>query len=232
MLLALGCDHRGLKVAMYLVSEVLFPTAGPFLDDSSLFDTKHDFLKNCNTDNTFIGNIFQHERIADQEMENDSTWSGALLISGDVAQDGFGFHGTQCKKLDSPKYLNSDTGFNYISSNTPTLQIDYPDIAAAIAEKVKQHEVDLGILIGGTGIGMSIVANKFRGVRAAVCYSEITAELSRKHNNANVLCLPGEILGCVVVKSIIKKWLTTQYEGGRHQHRLDKIEMIEEKTGL
>jgi len=105
--------------------------------------------------------------------------------------------------------------------------IDYPDVARQVAAAVSKNEVERGILICGTGIGMSIVANKFPNVRAAVCGDELTAEISRRHNNLNVLCLSGDMLGANTLEGILKTWLKTEFEGGRHERRIQKIAQIE-----
>jgi len=101
--------------------------------------------------------------------------------------------------------------------------IDYPDVAFAVGRSVSNGDVDRGILICGTGIGMAIAANKFKGVRAAAVYDEVLAEMSRRHNNANVLCLPGDLLGERNLDRLIDIWLTTEFEGGRHERRVGKI---------
>ncbi len=105
--------------------------------------------------------------------------------------------------------------------------VDYPDVAAVVARKVSKKEADRGILICGTGLGMAIVANKFPGVRAAPCHDSVTAELSRRHNDLNVLCLSGDILGERLVDRLVETWLNTEFEGGRHQRRVDKVKAIE-----
>jgi len=105
--------------------------------------------------------------------------------------------------------------------------VDYPDIAFKVASAVSKSEADRGILICGTGIGMSIAANKFKGVRAAVCWSVETARLSRLHNDANILCLGGRILEPGLAARIVEVWLTTRFEGGRHLRRIEKIASIE-----
>jgi ribose 5-phosphate isomerase B len=105
--------------------------------------------------------------------------------------------------------------------------VDYPDVAAAVARKVSKGEVDRGILICGTGLGMSIVANKFPGVRAAPCHDYVTAEMSRRHNDLNVLCLSGDILGERLVGRLVEIWLDTEFEGGRHERRVGKITALE-----
>ena len=108
--------------------------------------------------------------------------------------------------------------------------VDYPDYACVVAEKVRDREVDRGVLICGTGIGMAITANKFRGVRAAPCADEVSAELSRRHNDANVLCLSGDMLSLRAAERIVEVWLSTDFEGGRHARRIQKIEEIEGKN--
>ena len=104
-----------------------------------------------------------------------------------------------------------------------TANVDYPDFGAAVARKVSAGEFDRGILVCGSGVGMSIVANKFPGVRAALCLDEETARMSRLHNDANILVLAGRRTEEDAAKSIARMWLNTEFEGGRHQRRLDKI---------
>ncbi len=106
--------------------------------------------------------------------------------------------------------------------------IDYPDVACLAATAVSKLEVDRAILVCGTGIGMSIAANKVKGVRAALCYDELNARVSRNHNDANVLCLSGDLIGAQALRKIVEVWLTTEFSGGRHQRRVDKIKAIEE----
>ncbi len=109
--------------------------------------------------------------------------------------------------------------------------VDYPDVAAVVARQVSSGEVDRGILVCGTGLGMSIVANKFPGVRAAPCHDDLTAEMSRRHNDLNVLCLSGDILGELLVDRLVEIWLTTEFEGGRHARRVEKIREMECHNG-
>ena len=110
-------------------------------------------------------------------------------------------------------------------------EVDYPDIAAAVAVKVSRGEVDRGVLICGTGLGMCIVANKFPGVRAAPCHDELTVEIARRHNDLNVLCLSGEILGERNVDRLVEIWLKTGFDGGRHARRVQKILDYESRAG-
>lgn len=106
---------------------------------------------------------------------------------------------------------------------------DYPEPAYLAGQKVAAHQAQLGILICGTGIGMSIAANKVPGVRAAVVHDEMTAQLSRSHNDANMLCLSADLLGERLIEKIVDVWLKTPFEGGRHARRIHKIEAIEQK---
>lgn len=109
---------------------------------------------------------------------------------------------------------------------------DYPDIAAAVASRVSRGEVDRGILICGTGIGMCIVANKFPGVRAAPCHDDWSAEVSRRHNDLNVLCLAESAVSGQSLDRLLHVWLTTAFEGGRHSRRVEKIKNLDRGNGL
>jgi len=106
--------------------------------------------------------------------------------------------------------------------------VDYPDAAYLAAMTVSKKEADRAILACGTGIGMSIAANKVKGVRAALCNDELSARVSRHHNDANVLCLSGDLIGEVLLRKIVEVWLETEFDGGRHQRRINKIAAIEE----
>lgn len=108
---------------------------------------------------------------------------------------------------------------------------DYPDFAIPVSLAVSRGEADRGILICGSGIGMSVTANKIHGVRAALCHDEMTAQLSRKHNDANVLCLPAMLINDPLISRLVETWLTTDFEGGRHERRVQKM-MAAEKLDL
>lgn len=108
--------------------------------------------------------------------------------------------------------------------------IDYPDVAAVVAGEVSKHEADRGILICGTGIGMSIAANKLPGVRAASCHDDLTAEMSRRHNDLNVLCISADMLGERLIDRMVEIWLNTEFEGGRHARRVEKISELEKNA--
>lgn len=104
---------------------------------------------------------------------------------------------------------------------------DYPESAYVVAARVSQKGADMGILICGSGIGMCIAANKVKGVRAALVHDELTAEMSRGHNDANVLCLSADLLGQRLIEKIAELWLGTPFQGGRHDRRVRKIAAIE-----
>jgi len=107
--------------------------------------------------------------------------------------------------------------------------IDYPDAAYRAASLVSRGQADRAILVCGTGIGMSIAANKIKGVRAALCFDELNAQISRHHNDANVLCISGDLLGTTMLRKMVETWLSTDFGGGgRHQRRVNKIKVIEE----
>jgi ribose 5-phosphate isomerase B len=109
--------------------------------------------------------------------------------------------------------------------------VDYPDFVVAAAEGVAAGRFDLAIVIGGTGNGEAIAANKVPGVRCALCWESYMARMARVHNDANVLSLGARVIGVEVAREIVRVWLTAEYEGGRHDARLAKIRAVEEKYG-
>ncbi|WP_018963041.1 ribose 5-phosphate isomerase B [Coprothermobacter platensis] len=122
-----------------------------------------------------------------------------------------------------------ELGHEVIDKGTNSLEsVDYPDYAAAVCTDIEKNG-GFGILICGTGIGMSIAANKFPGIRAALAYDLYAAKKARQHNDANVLCLGGRVLGPDIATEIVQTFLNTSFEGGRHLRRIRKIEKIEEK---
>ena len=110
-----------------------------------------------------------------------------------------------------------------------TDSVDYPDYALKVAEEVSQGKADLGIILCGTGIGISIAANKVKGIRAAVAHDLFTAEMCKRHNNANILAMGGRVISPDLAKQMVKIWLESEFEGGRHTNRLNKIAAIEQK---
>ena len=108
-----------------------------------------------------------------------------------------------------------------------TESVDYPDYAYAVGKLVGAAQAERGVLICGTSLGMCIAANKVHGVRAASCHDNFTAEMSRRHNDANVLCLSADLIGEELIDRIVRVWMETPFEGGRHARRVEKITKIE-----
>ncbi len=128
------------------------------------------------------------------------------------------------------KELLRSLGFEPVDYGTKDdCSVDYPDFGEKVSSAVSSGEVSRGILICGTGLGMSIVANKFPGVRATLCHDEYTARMSREHNDSNILVLGGRVIEKDRAVNIVKIWLETPFEGGRHSRRLEKIKIIEQR---
>jgi ribose 5-phosphate isomerase B len=139
-----------------------------------------------------------------------------IAIGSDHA--GFEFKSRICKLLDEigEKY----TDFGTFSNES----CDYPDYAKLVVNSIMQKKCDKGILVCGSGIGMSIAANRYKGIRAALCWSEEIAKISRNHNDANVLALAERFIPWIEVEKIVKVWLKTDFEGGRHINRINKLD--------
>ena len=136
-------------------------------------------------------------------------------------------HGGYQLKLAVIEYLNSN-GIEFVDFGTDSEEsIDYAPIAAKVARSIVNGDNDRGILICGTGIGMSLAANKINGIRAAVCTEEFSCEFTRRHNDSNILCLGGRVLDEKHAVHLVDIFLNTKFEGGRHQRRIDQIAMIE-----
>lgn len=138
-----------------------------------------------------------------------------------IASDHAGFELKEAIKAAFPRHEFLDFGA------PSTASVDYPDTGSAAAKAVASGKAELGILVCGSGIGMSIVANKIPGIRAALCCSTDVARLSRLHNDANVLCLAGRFTAVPYALEIVQAWLESSFEGGRHQKRIQKIKNIE-----
>ncbi len=108
-------------------------------------------------------------------------------------------------------------------------RVDYPDYGISIARAIQEKKVDRGIVICGTGVGMSIVVNRFPGIRGTLCSDLYTTKMCREHNDSNILIMGGRVIGKGLAEEIVTVWLDTPFEGGRHQKRLDKIEEIDRK---
>lgn len=136
-------------------------------------------------------------------------------------------HGGFALKQEIMNYLNQ-IGVEYTDEGCyEPASVDYPDIAKKVCALVTGGQAELGILVCGTGIGMSICANKIKGIRAAQCADTFSARMTRCHNNSNVLTLGGRTVGPELAKDIVKEFITAEFEGGRHQKRIDKIMELE-----
>jgi ribose 5-phosphate isomerase B len=141
-----------------------------------------------------------------------------------IGSDHRGFEAKQQAKAIAAELGHECVDFG-TDDNNP---VDYPDLAYLAATAVSKKQADRAILACATGIGMSIAANKVPGVRAALCHDELSAQVSRDHNDANVLCLSADQVGAVLLRRIVEVWLTTEFSGGRHERRVRKIHVIEE----
>ncbi|HIO22901.1 MAG TPA: ribose 5-phosphate isomerase B [Nitrospinaceae bacterium] len=141
-------------------------------------------------------------------------------------------HGGFSLKVDIVSLLN-ELGYE-VNDRGPKNQnsVDYPDYGIRIAQAVTQNTDSRGILICGTGIGMSIVVNRFPGIRGTLCSDLYTAKLCREHNDSNILIMGGRVVGHGLAREIVKVWLSTPFEGGRHQKRLDKINQFDESNKI
>ncbi len=124
-----------------------------------------------------------------------------------------------------------DEGFDVVDMGVNNdHSVDYPDYGIPVAERVSEGEFRRGVLICGTGVGMSILANKFPGIRAALVNDVYTARMVKEHNDANILVIGGRVVGKGLAREIVRIWIKAEFQGGRHQRRLDKIRAIEKKT--
>ena len=139
-------------------------------------------------------------------------------------------HGGFSLKVDVVSFLN-ELGYE-VNDMGPKNQdsVDYPDYGIRIAQAVTQNTNSRGIVICGTGIGMSIIVNRFPGIRGTLCSDLYTAKLCREHNDSNILIMGGRVVGHGLAREIVKVWLSTPFDGGRHQKRLDKINQFDESN--
>jgi ribose 5-phosphate isomerase B len=144
----------------------------------------------------------------------------SVVIASD--HGGFELKDLVIKFLEDLDFSVTDFGTNSGES------VDYPDFAEKVARFVSKNQSDFGILICGTGIGMAISANKIKNIRAVNCTNTTMARLSRQHNNANILCLGARTIGSVLATDIVSEFISTEFEGGRHKRRVDKITKLEE----
>lgn len=137
-------------------------------------------------------------------------------------------HGAFELKEEVKKVLAEFEGVEVKDAGTfSTEAVDYPDIADKICADVVSGAADRGIALCGTGIGMTIAANKIKGIRCALCHDVFSAKMSREHNNANVLAMGGRVIGYGLAGEIVRAWLTAEFEGGRHDRRLGKVTALE-----
>ena len=128
------------------------------------------------------------------------------------------------------QYIRDTYGYEVVNYGTDSTEsFDYPIAGEAVANAVRNGEVDLGVAICGTGIGISLACNKVHGIRCAVCSEPYSAQLSRRHNDSNILAFGARVVGIEMAKMIVDAWLTAKFEGGRHQRRVDMIMAIEDK---
>lgn len=144
-----------------------------------------------------------------------------ILIASDHAA--YQMKATIITYLESLGYTVQDLGPQGMDS------VDYPDFGIEVASAISSGKHKKGILMCGTGLGMSMVANRFPGVRAALCNDIFSAALSRQHNDANILVMGGRVIGDVLAQEIVKVWLNTEFEGGRHQNRINKFDRMDVK---
>ncbi len=138
-------------------------------------------------------------------------------------------HSAVAMKWEVVDFLN-ELGHEVVNYGTDSEEsCNYPVYGEKVARAVADHEVDLGILICGTGVGISLAANKVRGIRAVVCSEPYSARLSRQHNNTNILAFGARVIGIELTKMIIEEWLNAEFQGGRHQERVNMIMDIEEE---
>jgi len=200
----LELEKQGVKVLIKTKDTIITPLALDRIRFSKFTIVEKEFLQSEITHPSGNGNSSSGRRI---------------IIGSD--HTGFRLKNILIKYLLEKEYQIADAG------TFDEKPCDYPDFAKLIAKSVSKGDNDYGILIDATGIPSAIVANKIKGIRAATCYNTFSAKSSRAHNNANVLVVGARSLGEETIKLIVDEWLSTQFEGGRHQKRLDKISDIE-----
>ena len=165
--------------------------------------------------------VREPDMVTEQRLAPDPSSGQTVALGSD--------HGGYAMKTDLQAYLG-ELGYDIIDCGThSTASVDYPDFAYAVAKLVSEGHAWRGIIVDGAGIGSCMAANKVPGVRAAMCYDHATAVNSREHNDANVLTLGGMLLGRNLAREVVKTWLETEFGGGRHARRVDKIMGIERR---
>ena len=230
MRIAIGCDHRGAKVARRLIYDLLLRDHYVGAHNVGAHNVGEAQELDLFTKDRALGAFLISDAACDdlhEKKEREKEEQGEK-------EEGKKEEGEKARaKIERIFYSQDKQRNDFEQPPTDEFRpVDYPNVAAAVAEKVANGEADYGILICATGIGMCVVANKFKGIRAAICYDEVAAELSRRHNDANILCLSSDFVGLPILEAIVRKWLDSPYDGGRHQRRVELIDKIEEKTGL
>lgn len=200
----LELEKQGIKVLIKTKDTIITPLALDRLRSSKFTIVKKEEI---------------HSEQINQSINNNQTSVKRIIIGSD--HTGFKLKNTLIKYLVEKGYQLTDAG------TFDEKSCDYPDFAKIVAKSISKRDNDFGVLIDATGIPSSIVANKVKGIRAATCYNSFSARSSRAHNNANVLVVGIRALGEETIKLIVDEWLSTQFEGGRHQKRLDKINDLE-----
>jgi ribose 5-phosphate isomerase B len=203
----LDLEKQGIKILAKTKDTLITPLA---LDRISL--SKFTIVEKEETDSGQINH----------SINSNHTFIKRIIIGSD--HTGFRMKNTLLKYLAEKDYRITDAG------TFDEKTCDYPDYAKIVAKSVSRGETDYGILIDATGIPSAIAANKIKGIRAATCYNTFSARSSRAHNNSNIIVVGAKALGDETIKIIVDEWLSTPFEGGRHQIRLDKITDIEKET--
>ncbi len=176
-----------------------------------------------------LGVRLEHKKHESNPSPGELSSSNRTQREKEVIAIGSDHGGFQLKEALKP--LMESMGYKVVDLGTYSEEAcDYPDYAYAVARMISLGDASRGIMIDAVGSASAIVANKVKGIRAVCCFNEFSAQSSREHNNANVLTLGGRVLGSELAKSIVKVWLTTNFGGGRHQKRLDKISDIEKRS--
>jgi ribose 5-phosphate isomerase B len=203
----IALEKQGIRIVQKTKNTIITPLAADRIRSSKF--------------NVVESEIVQYESILNQ-INGDSVLGKKVVIGSD--HTGFRIKNILIKYLIEKGYEITDAG----TFNEQTC--DYPDFAKIVAASVSKGESDFGILIDATGIPSAITANKFKKIRASTCYNAFSAKSARAHNNANILVVGSKTLGEESIKSILNEWLNTNFEGGRHQNRLNKISEIENKN--
>lgn len=203
------------------VEELNLDIVDPFGQGEEVYRAVRDEIKAVLE--TIIGNLPQFEIEAGNLMKRENNTNRGDIVKIAIGSDHAGYD----LKMEIIRFLE-EAGYEYKDMGTDSSQsVDYPDYGYQVAKAVADKEYDRGILICGTGIGMCITANKVEGVRAALCHDVFSAKATRNHNDSNVLTLGARVVGIGLALEIVKTWLGEEFEGGRHQNRLDKISSIE-----